>query len=142
MSLLLCSKLTLPVGSLALLLVAVLVGGGPTVAAAQSGGLAGYWRGGGYMSPAKGRREKVRCRVWFTKQSARAYSVRARCASQAVNIDQNARVVATGRNSFSGTFTNVDFNISGRIRISLRGNRQTVSLSSAEGSGRLTLFRR
>ena len=111
-------------------------------AQAQSKGLEGYWRGSGYVSPAKGRRERVRCRVWISRASGESYSVKARCASQGANIDQVGRVSKTGGNSYSGDFFNSDFNIRGRIRITLRGNRQAVALSSKEGSGRLTLFRR
>lgn len=111
-------------------------------AEAQSKGLEGYWRGSGYVSPAKGRRERVRCRVWISRASGKSYSVKARCASQGANIDQVGRVSKTGGNSYSGDFYNSDFNIRGRIRITLRGNRQAVALSSKEGSGRLTLFRR
>lgn len=111
-------------------------------AQAQPKGLQGYWRGSGYISPAKGHRERVRCRVWISSGSAGAYSVKARCASQGTNIDQTGRVKKTGRNSYTGQFYNSDFNIRGRIRITLHGNRQSVTMHSSSGSGRLTLFRR
>ncbi len=113
-----------------------------TQAQAQSKGLAGYWRGSGFVSPAKGKRERVRCRVWISRTSGQTYDVKARCASQAVNIDQVGSVRRIGGNSYAGNFFNADFNIRGRIRITLRGNRQAVALSSKAGSGRLTLFRR
>ncbi len=111
-------------------------------AEAQSQGLQGYWRGSGYISPTKGQRERVRCRVWISSSSAKTYRVNAQCASQAANIDQTGRVERTGRNSYTGDFYNSDFNIRGRLRITLRGNRQSVTMHSNAGSGRLTLFRR
>ena len=111
-------------------------------AEAQSQGLQGYWRGSGYISPAKGQRERVRCRVWISRSSPQAFGVKARCASQAANIDQTGRVRKTGRNSYIGDFYNSHYNIRGRIRITLRGNRQNVTMHSDVGSGRLTLFRR
>ena len=111
-------------------------------AEAQSQGLQGYWRGSGYISPAKGQRERVRCRVWISRSSTQTFGVNARCASQAADIDQTGRVRKTGRNSYIGDFYNSDYNIRGRIRITLRGNRQYVTMRSDAGSGRLTLFRR
>ena len=111
-------------------------------AAAQSQGLQGYWRGSGFISPAKGQRERVRCRVWISRGSTRTYRVKARCASQAADIDQTGSVQKTGRNNYAGEFFNSDYNIRGRLRITLRGNRQSVTLHSDAGSGRLTLFRR
>mgnify|MGYP001821317825 CR=1 FL=1 len=115
---------------------------GHSEAAAQAKGLSGYWRGSGFISPAKGQRERVRCRVWISQSARQSYRVKARCASQAVDIDQTGSVRRTGRNNYTGEFFNSDFNIRGRLRITLRGNRQSVSLQSDAGSGHLTLFRR
>ncbi len=112
------------------------------VAEAQSEGLQGYWRGSGYVSAAKGQRERVRCRVWISRGLGQTFGVKARCASPATNIDQTGRVSRTGSNSYVGDFYNSDFNIRGRIRIILQGNRQSVTMHSDAGSGRLTLYRR
>ena len=68
--------------------------------------------------------------------------MKARWASQAANIDQTGSVRKTGRNTYAGDFSNSDYNVGGRIRFTLRGNRQSVALLSDAGSGRLTLFRR
>jgi hypothetical protein len=102
----------------------------------------GLWRGSGYVDPAEGQRERVRCRVVYTRLSAERYGVTARCATQAVNIDQVGEVRRTGRNSFSGTFYNSEYNVRGQIRVQVSGNRQSVSLRSSQGSGSLTLFKR
>lgn len=102
----------------------------------------GLWRGSGYVNPAEGQRERVRCRVIYSRVSAQRYEVTARCATQAVNIDQVGEVRRTGRSSFSGTFYNVEYNVRGRIRVRVKGNRQSVTLSSPQGTGQLTLFKR
>jgi len=124
---------------------------GLAVAAATIGGFSeaaladrfeGLWRGSGYVNPAEGQRERVRCRVVYRRLSAERYEVTARCATQAVNIDQVGEVRRTGRSSFSGTFYNMEYNVRGRIRVSVRGNRQSVTLSSPQGTGRLNLFKR
>ncbi len=121
------------------------------VAAVMTGGFSegaladrfeGLWRGSGYVNPAEGQRERVRCRVVYRRLSAERYEVTARCATQAVNIDQVGEVRRTGRSSFAGTFYNMEYNVRGRIRVSVKGNQQTVSLNSPQGTGRLTLFKR
>ena len=128
----------------AFLSVAALVLGAVTLPAVsvQADGFAGLWRGSGYVNPAEGQRERVRCRVVYRRLSADRYGVTARCATQAVNIDQSGEIRRTGRNSYAGSFYNMEYNVRGRIRVRVSGNRQSVTLSSPQGSGRLTLFMR
>jgi hypothetical protein len=109
---------------------------------AHGDGFSGLWRGSGHVNPAEGQRERVRCRVVYRRLSADRYGVTARCATQAVNIDQSGEIRRTGRNSYAGTFYNMEYNVRGRIRVRVSGNRQSVTLSSPQGSGRLTLFKR
>lgn len=118
----------------------VAAAGFPTGVQAQE--IAGYWRGSGTVAPAEGQRERVRCRVTFRRISARGYGFSARCASQSANINQSGSVYRTGRSSYAGEFFNPDYNISGRVRIRVSGGRQYVTLSSAQGTGQLTLFKR
>jgi hypothetical protein len=109
---------------------------------AHADSFAGLWRGSGYVNPSEGQREKVRCRVVYRRLSTDRYGVTARCATQAVNIDQSGEIRRTGRNSYAGTFYNMEYNVRGRIRVRVSGNQQSVTLSSPQGSGRLTLFKR
>ena len=124
---------------LAILGLAGIVSGG-TVAKAES--MAGLWRGSGFVNPAEGRRERVRCRVTYTPRSSERYQLVARCASASANIDQVGEVWRTGHNRLSGSFYNADFNVRGRIQITISGNQQAVTLISDAGSGQLTLFKR
>jgi hypothetical protein len=123
-------------------MMALLIGvvGGATVAKAES--VVGLWRGSGFVNPSEGQRERVRCRVVYTRQSGQRYQLTARCATASANIDQVGEVRRTGRDRLSGSFYNADFNVRGRIQIRLKGNRQAVTLISDAGSGRLTLFKR
>ena len=116
------------------------VGSGATVATAES--VAGLWRGSGFVNPSEGQRERVRCRVVYTRQSAQRYRLTARCATASANIDQVGEVRRTGRDRLSGSFYNADFNVRGRIQIRLNGKQQAVTLISDAGAGRLTLFKR
>ena len=123
-------------------MMALLIGvvGGATVAKAES--VVGLWRGSGFVNPSEGRRERVRCRVVYTRESEQRYQLTARCATASANIDQVGEVRRTGRNRLSGSFYNADFNVRGRIQITVSGNQQVVTLISDAGSGRLTLFKR
>lgn len=127
---------------LAAVAVVVLAGLVSGATAAHAEPVAGLWRGSGFVNPAEGRRERVRCRVTYTRQSADRYQVRARCATASANIDQVGEVRQMGRNRLSGSFYNADFNVRGRIQITLSGNQQAVTLVSEAGSGQLTLFKR
>lgn len=109
---------------------------------AQSRGIDGFWRGIGFVKPTDGQREKIHCRVSIDRRSANIFSVHARCASQGTNITQIGTLTKTGRNRYSGTFRNSDYNVSGRIQTSLQGNRQNVTFRSENGFGQITLFRR
>lgn len=134
------SRARIKVSGSGLLLVLIAIVGLPGMAHADR--FSGLWRGSGYVKPAEGQRERVRCRVVYRRLSRDRYGVTARCATQAVNIDQAGEVRRTGRNSYSGTFYNMEYNVRGRIRIRVSGNRQSVTLRSPQGSGRLTLFKR
>lgn len=109
---------------------------------AQSIGIEGYWRGIGFVKPTDGQREKIHCRVTFNRKSTNTYGVQAKCASQGTNITQTGTLQRTGRNRYSGTFYNSDYNVSGRIQTRQRGNRQNVTFRSETGFGQITLFRR
>ncbi len=62
--------------------------------------------------------------------------------NQAGKITQTAQIKKRGKGRYSGTFYNAQYNIAGRIRVTMRGRRQMVILTSSEGSGRLSLRKR
>jgi hypothetical protein len=113
----------------------------PAPGAAQPAGLDGSWSGGGVVSFASGAREQARCRAHYTRRSSTTYSVRAACATPSGRATQTATVRSAGANSYSGSFYNSEYNISGTIHIVVRGNRQSVQLSSDAGSASLQLSR-
>lgn len=111
-----------------------------TVAEARD--IAGQWRGTGYAQVADGKRERVQCRVAYGRVSSKVFSVHAVCASPSVRILQRGTVLRATSNIYRGSLRNPDFNVTARVRIVVRGARQTVTIRAAEGSGRLTLRRR
>lgn len=111
-----------------------------TVAVADS--LGGSWSGSGYVTPADGQREKVRCRVNYSPQGEKVVAVSATCASASMTIQQTGQLSKVTANKYVGDFYNSQYDISGRIRVSVNGGSQTVTFTSAHGSGSLNLSRR
>jgi hypothetical protein len=101
--------------------------------------LEGTWSGSGYVAPKSGARDSVRCRVRFSRQSSKVFSVQATCSSATTNIVQTGEVLEVSAGRYAGDFYNPQYDISGRIRIQMSGNHQTVNFSGAQGQGRLTL---
>jgi hypothetical protein len=109
---------------------------GPVHAASS---LEGTWSGSGYVVPKSGARENVRCRVRFSRQSTKVFSVEATCSSATTNVVQTGEVLEVSAGRYAGDFYNPQYDISGRIRIQMSGNHQTVSFSGAQGQGSLSL---
>ena len=102
--------------------------------------LAGGWTGGGIVAYASGERERARCRANYSEGSS-AILLNATCATQSGNVSQDARLHKTGANSYSGTFFNSQYNTNGSIHVVVRGNTQSVTISSGSASASLTLHR-
>ena len=110
--------------------------------AARAASLEGSWSGGGYVKPKSGNRERVRCRVSFSRQGAKVYAVSATCASASTTIRQTGQLSMVNANRFVGDFHNSQYDISGRVRVTVHGGRLNVTFSSASGGGAMTLSRR
>lgn len=115
---------------------------GAAIPAIAAPAIDGEWRGGGTVQIADGGREKVTCRVTYSRQSSGVYGFHAVCASPSIRVLQNGVVSAATATSYIGTAHNPEYNISGRIRIVVKGSRQTVTVRADQGSGRLTLSKR
>lgn len=102
----------------------------------------GAWSGGGIVKFSGGSKERARCRIRYHKSSSSTYGAVATCATTSGKITQTARLKRRGGGRYSGSFYNSQFNVKGRIVVVLRGRRQTVTLTSSKGSGRLSLRKR
>lgn len=111
----------------------------PIRSAQAEPGLEGTWSGSGYVVPKSGDRENVRCRVRFSRQSSKVFSVDATCSSATANIVQTGEVLEVSAGRYAGNFYNTQYDISGRIRIQMSGNHQTVNFLGAQGQGSLSL---
>jgi hypothetical protein len=111
-----------------------------TGAGAQSSGIEGTWRGGGTVE-INGNSEKARCNVSYSKKGGASYTAFANCATASGRVAQSASLTRTGANTYEGSFYNNEYGVSGSISITVRGNKQSVYLSSAGGSASLSLSR-
>lgn len=113
----------------------------PTPAQAQSAGLEGSWSGGGAVQLPNGAQERARCRARYSRASRFVYTVNAVCATPSGRVAQTASLQRTGANSYAGNFYNAEYGVSGSIYVTVRGNTQRVTLTSAVGSASLRLSR-
>ena len=109
-------------------------------ARSESATLAGTWIGGGVVAYPTGDRERARCQANYSGGSS-TVSVNATCATPSGSVSQYARLRKTGANSYSGTFFNSQYNMTGSIQVVIHGNTQSISISSGSGSASLSLRR-
>ncbi len=109
---------------------------------AKPASLIGAWSGSGVIRFKSGSKERARCRISYFKKSAKIYGAVAICATTSGKITQTARIKRRGSGRYSGRFHNAQYNVTGNIRVIVHGRRQTVTLTSKEGSGRLRLRKR
>lgn len=102
----------------------------------------GEWRGSGTIRVTDGGRETVTCRVTYSRQGRGVYGFDAVCANSSLRVLQRGVVSSASAISYVGTATNPEYNISGRIRIVVNGNKQTVSVRADQGSGTISLRKR
>ena len=110
-------------------------------AIAQSASLKGSWSGSGRIVLPSGDVERARCRASIKQQTPRTFSMNAVCATPSARIQQSARLEQVSANGFAGRFHNREYDISGSIRVTLRGNRLSAFLSGGGGSGTFDLKR-
>jgi hypothetical protein len=113
----------------------------PTAPKAEPRGLEGSWSGGGVVQLPSGQQERARCRARYNRASRTTYVVNAVCATPSGRAAQTANLLRTGANSYAGSFYNAEYGISGSIYVTVRGNSQRVTLTSAAGSASLRLSR-
>jgi hypothetical protein len=104
--------------------------------------LQGTWSGSGYVKPSKGERENVKCRVTYSPAGSKVVGVTATCASSSVTLHQTGELSLVSPGRYVGDFYNAEYDVSGRIQVSVSGSSQTVTLSGPRGGGSLSLSRR
>lgn len=108
-------------------------------ASADPADLSGAWSGGGSVSFASGAKERASCRAKYSKAGGSSYSMTATCATASAKVAQTANLKKTGANSYSGSFQNPEYGVTGSIHIIVNGRSQSVSLSSDAGKASFRL---
>jgi hypothetical protein len=103
--------------------------------------LDGSWSGGGSVSFASGAREQARCRAHYRRTGNTGYVVNATCATASGRATQTATVRQVGENTYSGSFYNSEYSISGVMHVVVHGTRQSVRLISDSASAVLSMSR-
>jgi hypothetical protein len=115
----------------------------PAAGQAQGASLEGSWRGGGTVTFfSSGGREQARCRANYSRGPRNSFLLNATCATASARASQTATLQKIGANTYSGTFYNAEYDITGTIYVVLRGDSQNVTLRSAQGSANFQLSRR
>jgi hypothetical protein len=122
--------------------VAAALGLALTATAASAVTLDGVWIGSGYAQPQSGERERLRCRVTYSRTARKVYSVVAICATAATRIRQTGELIMVRPGLYVGDFINHQYDIAGRVRVRTRGSHQSVTFSSQAGRGSLSLRKR
>lgn len=112
------------------------------VAAREITPLAGEWYGEGTVTQNKGATEEVRCLINYKKESAKVYGVTAKCASTTKQMNQTGELLEVTPGVFVGEFNIQKFDISGRVRVVIEEDTQTVTFKSSRGEGEMTLTKR
>ncbi len=109
--------------------------------AASAAVLAGEWSGEGTVTQTEGPTEKVRCRVSYKQEAAKVYGVQAQCASTSKKMKQTGELLEVRPGVFTGSFNLPQYDVSGRVRVVIEGETQTVTFKSPRGEGQVTLTR-
>ena len=110
--------------------------------AAPAAPILGSWAGSGTAQSNKGRKESVRCRVRYTKDSGKTFGFSGSCTSLGQTKSGRGRLVKSGNNRYAGRLFDSEHTVSGRIVVTVKGNRQFLTVTNEMGSARLTLVRR
>lgn len=104
--------------------------------------LSGTWKGGGQFTMSSGAKEKVRCRVRYTKTVGTNYAMNARCASASGHVEQAVMLKRVGKDRYSGSAHNRKFGVTVYIGIRVSGKKQSVVVSGVQGRAHLALQKR
>src|SRR5215471_9922220 len=96
----------------------------------------GSWRGSGIVTYRNGA-DNVQCRVRYTRATAQSFAVSSLCATESGHYELTGRVINVGGNRHTGWVQ--QGNQSGRLTLVQHGNRLSVTVTSRQGSARLTL---
>jgi hypothetical protein len=112
-----------------------------TAALAAPATIEGSWRGSGIVTYGHGA-DNVQCRVRYTRATTKSFAVSSLCATESSHYELTGRVINVGGNRYTGWVQGTQSNQGGgRVQLVQHGNRLAVTVTSQQGSARLTLAR-
>ena len=112
-------------------------------ASAQAKGLSGSWSGFGKAKLASsGKTESFRCKVTYNQESDKVFGVKAICANPSIKIIQTGKVLMVRKNTYKGELYNQAYDLTGYVRIVVKGGEQKVTLTADQGNASMTLKKR
>lgn len=101
--------------------------------------LEGTWRGSGTMQAMDRPPQKLNCRINYKRETDKVFKLVAKCATISTSINQTGQLSKVNAGVYVGEFHVASYDISGRVRIVIDGDVQTMSFKSSRANGTVTL---
>ncbi len=106
---------------------------------AEPASLEGTWSGSGTMQAMDRPPQKLTCRINYKRETDKVYRLAARCVTVSTSINQTAQLLKVNPGVYTGQFQIASYDISGRVRVVVNGNAQTMSFKSSRANGTVNL---
>ena len=106
---------------------------------AQNTALEGTWSGSGTMQARDNPPQKLTCRIKYRRETDKVYKLAAKCVTISTAINQTGKLLKVNAGVYVGEFHVATYDISGRVRVTIKGGVQTMSFKSSRASGSVTL---
>ena len=122
-------------------LLTIVIGGFSGMVVAKAAPIAGSWAGKGSVKLTSGQIEKVRCRIRYENGTGRTVVLYVKCSHANGTFQVSGRVVKVSSTFYSGRLYSEEYGTAGDVGITVRGNRQTVTAKSEQGTATVILNR-
>jgi hypothetical protein len=106
---------------------------------AEPASLEGTWSGSGTMQAMDRPPQKLTCRINYKRETDKVYRLAARCVTVSTSINPTAQLLKVNPGVYTGKFEIASYDISGRVRVVVNGNAQTMSFRSSRANGTVNL---
>jgi hypothetical protein len=101
--------------------------------------LEGTWNGSGTMQAMDNPPQKLTCRINYKRETEKVFKLAAKCVTISTAINQTGQLLKVNPGVYVGEFHVASYDISGRVRIVIDGDVQTMSFKSSRANGTVTL---
>lgn len=101
--------------------------------------LEGTWSGSGTMQAVDNPPQKLTCKIQYRRETDKVFKLAAKCVTISTAINQTGELLKVNPGVYVGEFHVASYDISGRIRVTIDGDVQTMSFKSSRANGNVTL---